>query len=95
MTIRNCPQCEGRCIVKENKDMEPCDQSPFVTKFVVCVDCGYTDTEDSFLRHFLEGVCAWLVYAMERDSKIWLAIRKHEGSSEWMKKFEALVEQKG
>ena len=35
----------------------------------------------------LLAVCKWLEATMDKDSSIWLAIRKHEGCSEWAKEF--------
>lgn len=81
MLIYKCQQCSEVAVVMGD--------------YVYCAACSYIITKTEADHDELVNSCNWLIDVMDRDSEIWITIRKHEGSSEWVKKFSALIEQEG
>ena len=47
--------------------------------------------EEGGLAGELKGICKWINSAMDESSEIWCAIRKLEGSKEWVRNLEAVL----
>ncbi len=43
-------------------------------------------------RNALLKVCKWLEETMDKDSRIWCAIREHPEGNEWIDKFRAAIQ---
>ena len=60
--------------------------------YVYCAACSYIIPRTDADHKELVNVCNWLADVMVRDSKIWMAIRKHSGGHKWVRKFGDLLD---
>lgn len=63
--------------------------------YVSCANCGHIIPKSVADYQELFDACNWLANIMHKDSKVWIAIRRHNGSIEWAKKLHDLLKMKG
>ncbi len=63
-TNYKCQECDEPAEVRGNEIIEPEEQTPYISKWVVCTDCGYTIPKDAADVERLLETCRVAVLAL-------------------------------